>query len=41
VALHDGGRPDEAVRVLEDALNRHPDDPQLRQAYAAFATPGR
>jgi len=36
VALHDGGRPDEALRVLQDALGRNPDDPELRDAHAAF-----
>ena len=36
VALHDGGRSDEARRVIQDALGRHPDDPQLREAYAAL-----
>jgi tetratricopeptide (TPR) repeat protein len=39
VALHDGGRPEQAVRVLEDALARHPDDPDLRAAYAALRSP--
>jgi predicted Zn-dependent protease len=36
VALLDGGRAAEARRVIEDALGRHPDDPQLREAYAAL-----
>jgi tetratricopeptide (TPR) repeat protein len=37
VALNDGGRPEQALRVLEDALARHPDDPQLRSAHAALS----
>jgi cytochrome c-type biogenesis protein CcmH/NrfG len=39
VALHDGGRPDEALGVLRNALAYHPNDPQLREAFVAFARP--
>lgn len=36
VALFEAGRPDDARAVLRDALRRHPGDPDIRAALAAY-----
>jgi predicted Zn-dependent protease len=36
VALHSGGRPAEAVAILNEALKRHPNDRSVLSALVAF-----
>jgi Flp pilus assembly protein TadD len=41
VALYDSGKRPQGLRVLKQALTQHPNDPDLRNALAAYETAAR